>query len=56
MKYKFENVVLFYLRILVLEVLGADLLADDRGPDVVLGLETQTHLLQDELHFLLLLH
>jgi len=40
----------------VREVLGADLLADDLGPDVVLLGQTQPHLLQDKSDFLLPIH
>jgi len=45
-----------HLRALFLEELGADLLADDVGTDVVLDSDAQPHLLQDELHLLLLRH
>ena len=45
-----------YLRALFLEELGVYLFADDLGADVILDGDAQPHLLQDELHLLLLLH
>lgn len=41
---------------LIQEELGADLLADYLGPDVVSLGQAHPHLLQDELHLLILLH
>ena len=45
-----------YLGAVFLEELGVYLFADDLGADVILDRDAQPHLLQDELHLLLLLH
>lgn len=45
-----------YLCPFLLEELCVYLLADDLGADVILDSDAKSHLLQDELHLLLLLH
>ena len=41
---------------LFLEVPGGNLFADDLSSDVVIVVQTQSHLFQDEIHFLSSLH
>lgn len=45
-----------YLCALLLEELCVYFFADDLGANVILDSDAKPHLLQDELHFLLLLH
>ncbi len=49
-KYSLVELEFEFVILAVLEETSGDLLGDDLGADVVLGGETQAHLLQDQLH------